>query len=123
MVMQAIGSAFKKMSQRAMWRGDRGQSQMIESHGVAGIRSNLLNDTPTYKKEAIGLNSNGGRVGFGFLKKATSRANDTSASKQNLNNSDRNTNVNTKLNPSAGSNLQNQNASKNLGSSILDSLQ
>ena len=101
MVMQAIGSAFKKMSQRAMWRGDRGQSQMIESHGVAGMRSNLLNDTPTYKKESIGLNSNGGRVGFGMAKNKA-------------------TNTNTKIKPSVNSNSQNQN--KNLGSSILNSL-
>lgn len=99
--MQAIGSAFKKMSQRAMWRGDRGQSQMIESHGVAGMRSNLLNDTPTYKKESIGL---------GFSKNKTNSSNKT----------DRNTNTNTKVKPSTNTNSQNQN--KSLGGSILNSL-
>ena len=110
MVMQAIGSAFKKMSQRAMWRGDRGQSQMIESHGVAGMRSNLLNDTPTYKKETIVLNSNGGRVGFGMAKNKANSSNKT----------DRNTNTNTQVKPSTNTNTQNQN--KGLGSSILNSL-
>lgn len=111
MVMQAIGSAFKKMSQRAMWRGDRGQSQMLESHGVAGMRSNLLNDTPTYKKESIGLNSNGGRVGFGMAKNKSTNSSNAS---------DRNTNTNTKVKPNTSANAQNQN--KNLGSSILNSL-
>lgn len=108
-----MGSAFKKMSQRAMWRGDRGQSQMLESHGVAGMRSNLLNDTPTYKKEAIGLNSNGGRVGFGLAKNKTNSSNNT----------DRNNNTNTKVKPSANANSQNQSQSKSLGGGILGALQ
>ncbi len=107
-----IGNAFKKMSQRAMWRGDRGQSQMIESHGVAGMRSNLLNDTPTYKKEAIGLNSNNG---FNFAKK---NANSSATKSVNING--RNNNTNTKVKNSVNLNSQNQN--KGLGSSILNSL-
>ena len=109
------GNAFKKMSQRAMWRGDRGQSQMLESHGMAGMRSNLLNDTPTYKKEAIGLNGNNG---FNFAKKS---ANNSAAAniKAGANNG-RNNNTNTKVKNSVNLNSQNQN--KGLGSSILNSL-
>lgn len=97
---QNSSGAFKKMSQRALWRGDRGQSQMLESHGLAGMRNNLLRDTPTYKKDAVGLNS-------GFLKKKK-----TPTAATNPNN--RNVNPNTKINPSINT--------KRLGSSILDSL-
>jgi Tfp pilus assembly protein PilX len=95
--------AYKKMSQRAMWRGDRSQSEMIANHGMEGVRQNLLRDTPTYKKEAVGLNKNGANY---FTKSSSS--------------SGRNSNANTKVKSSANVNSQNQN--KGLGASILGSL-
>jgi hypothetical protein len=95
--------AFKKMSQRAMWRGDQGQSQMLSNHGMEGLRHNLLRDTPTYKKESVGLNQNGANY-FKNTKSAGARS----------------VNVNTKI--KAGVNASSQKTNKNLGSSILDSL-
>ncbi len=56
-MIQKLGTALKKMSQRAIWRGDRSQSEMIENHGLFGMRSNMLHDTPSYKKEGIGFNT------------------------------------------------------------------
>ena len=99
MVVTAIGNAFKKMSQRAMWRGDREQSSMIENHGMMGVRSNLLNDTPSYKKEAIGLNA-----GSNFAK--------TSAGNKGAN-------KNSKTIPT---NVKTSKTNSSLGGSILNSL-
>lgn len=47
--MAISGGAFKKMSQRAMWRGQRDQSQMLESHGMEGLRSNLISKSSGLK--------------------------------------------------------------------------
>jgi hypothetical protein len=101
------GGAFKKMSQRAMWRGDRSQSEMIANHGMEGVRQNLLRDTPTYKKEAVGF-------------KMQPNSSKKIANTNNANGSDRNNNTNTKVKNSQNSNSQNK--SNNLGSSILNSL-
>jgi hypothetical protein len=101
-VKGVLGNAFKKMSQRAIWRGDRGQSQMLESHGMAGMRSNLLNDTPTYKKEVFSLSPS------------------IKSNNMGVNKNSRNTNGSTKaINTQASSNAT---QNKGLGSSILNSL-
>lgn len=102
-MIKSLGNAFKKMSQRALWRGDRGQSQMLESHGMAGMRSNLLRDTPTYKKETIGLNKNTFNI---------SKTSKNNTSKNTTNNDFKNINKNPQ---------NNNNQNKSLGSSILDS--
>lgn len=92
-MIKKLGSALKKMSQRAMWRGDRSQSEAIENHGVFGMRSNFLNDTPSYKKEGVGLNASA---------------------------NNRNNNQNTKTPTTV--NTQSNSADTKLGSNILDAL-
>lgn len=107
--------AFKKMSQRAMWRGDSGQSQMLANHGMEGLRHNLLRDTPTYKKDAVGLNQNGANF---FKNSKTASSGNTNTN--NSNSAGRNTNTNTKVKQSTSA--ANQNTKKSLGASILNSL-
>lgn len=87
----------KTMAKRALMRGDRSQSEMIENHGIFGMRSNLLNDTPTYKKQAVGLQTN-------TIKK---------------NSDDRNNNQNTKVIPTS---VTTNNTQGKLGNNILDAL-
>ncbi len=103
-MIKKMGAALKKMSQRALMRGDRSQSEMIENHGVFGMRNNLLNDTPSYKKESIGLNA----ANNNFL---------------GQNKEDRNNNANTKIVASQIHIKKDGDTSKKLGSSIIDALQ
>lgn len=40
-MLKSIGDAMKKMAQRSMMRGNRGDAQAITNFGVEGMRSNL----------------------------------------------------------------------------------
>jgi hypothetical protein len=42
-MIQKIGQAFKKMAQRSMMRGNRGDAQAITEFGITGMRNNLSN--------------------------------------------------------------------------------
>lgn len=103
-MIKKVGAALKKMSQRALMRGDRGQAEMIENHGVFGMRNNYLNDTPSYKKDAIGL---GGGNTNTLIE----------------NNKDRNNNPDTKIVNSQIHIKKDDTTNKKLGNSIMDALQ
>lgn len=103
-MIKKIGTALKRMSQQALMRGDRSKSEMIENHGVFGMRNNLLNDTPSYKKESIGLNAASNNL-LG----------------QNIEN--RNNNANTKIVASQIHIKKDDDTNKKLGNSIMDALQ
>jgi hypothetical protein len=42
-MIQKLGAAFKKMAQRSMLRGNRGDAQAVSEFGIEGMRSNLSN--------------------------------------------------------------------------------
>jgi hypothetical protein len=107
-MLKKVGVALKKMSQRALMRGDRSQSEMIENHGVFGMRNNLLNDTPSYKKESIGLDSTNKNI---------------LVQNKEGNQNDRKNNANTKVVSSQIHIKKDNDTSKKLGSSIIDALQ
>ncbi len=44
-MIQKIGAAFKKMAQRSMMRGNRGDAQAVTSFGIEGMRNNLLSNS------------------------------------------------------------------------------
>jgi hypothetical protein len=83
-IIGKIGNGLKKMSQRALWRGDRSQSEMISQHGVFGMRQNMLNDTPSYKKTAIGNTSSSQKISLTNNKNIT-KGNTSVSSKKNTN--------------------------------------
>jgi hypothetical protein len=57
-MIQKIGNAMKKMAQRSMWRGNREDAMSIESHGMYGLRNNLVGKGQNTTQQNTNTNSN-----------------------------------------------------------------
>ncbi len=100
-MIQKIGTAMKKMAQRAMMRGNRGDALAINDHGIEGMRSNLQNQP----QNVITQHPTGNIVSGVFVKETSDnvKANISNASVHHIK-------------------VKEEQPGKNLGSSITDAL-
>lgn len=103
-MIQKLGNAMKKMANRAMMRGNRGDAQAITDFGVVGMRSNLSGKENAQVGHSVSSDFN------------------TSVSSQVGQQVSSNLKAGQAQVATHKSSLQNTNANKKLGNSILDAL-
>lgn len=61
-MIQKLGAAFKKMAQRSMLRGNRGDAQAVSEFGIEGMRNNLMTSDSKITHNTVEVNNTAGSV-------------------------------------------------------------